>query len=73
MALSQEKRQKKIAVINDFSGYGRCSITVALPIISALKVQYIFKPYRVFKFPYERLYGIYEAVLQGMGKAGTSV
>lgn len=32
-------RQKKIAVINDFSGFGRCSIAVALPIISAMKVQ----------------------------------
>ena len=33
------KRQKKIAVINDFSGYGRCSLTVSLPIISAMKIQ----------------------------------
>lgn len=31
--------QKKIAVINDISGFGRCSIAVQLPIISALKVQ----------------------------------
>ncbi len=31
--------QKKIAVINDISGFGRCSIAVELPIISALKVQ----------------------------------
>ncbi len=31
--------QKKIAVINDISGYGRCSMTVALPIISHLGVQ----------------------------------
>lgn len=48
MALSQEKRQKKIAVINDFSGYGRCSITVALPIISALKVQCCPIPTAIF-------------------------
>ncbi len=34
-----KKRQKKIAVINDISGYGRCSITVSLPIISAMKIQ----------------------------------
>lgn len=33
------KKQKKIAMINDMSGYGRCSITVALPVISAMKVQ----------------------------------
>lgn len=30
---------KKIAAINDLSGIGRCSLTVALPIISALKIQ----------------------------------
>ncbi|MBQ1954585.1 MAG: pyridoxamine kinase [Clostridia bacterium] len=32
-------KQKKIAVINDFCGFGRCSLAVSLPIISALKVQ----------------------------------
>lgn len=31
--------QKKIAVINDISGYGRCSLTVTLPVISKMKVQ----------------------------------
>lgn len=31
--------QKKIAVIQDIAGFGRCSLTVALPIISAMKVQ----------------------------------
>lgn len=31
--------QKKIACINDISGLGKCSLTVALPIISALKCQ----------------------------------
>lgn len=30
---------KKIAAINDLSGIGRCSLTVAIPILSALKVQ----------------------------------
>ncbi|MCD7872623.1 MAG: pyridoxamine kinase [Clostridiales bacterium] len=30
---------KKIAVINDISGFGRCSLTAAIPIISALGVQ----------------------------------
>lgn len=33
------KTQKKIAVINDLSGYGRCSLTVALPVISAMGLQ----------------------------------
>ena len=31
--------QKKIAVINDISGYGRCSVAVWLPIISYMGVQ----------------------------------
>ncbi len=31
--------QKKIAVINDISGFGRCSLTVSIPIISYLGVQ----------------------------------
>lgn len=30
---------KKVASINDLSGIGRCSLTVAIPILSALKVQ----------------------------------
>ena len=33
------ERQKRIAVINDFSGFGRCSLMVAVPIISAMKIQ----------------------------------
>lgn len=40
--------QKKIAVINDFSGFGRCSIAVALPIISILKVQCCPLPTSIF-------------------------
>jgi len=40
--------QKKIAIINDFSGFGRCSITVALPIISAMKVQCCPVPTAIF-------------------------
>lgn len=31
--------QKKLAVINDMSGVGRCSLTVSIPVISKLKVQ----------------------------------
>lgn len=31
--------QKKIAMINDLSGYGRCSLTVAMPILSAMRIQ----------------------------------
>lgn len=41
-------QQKRIAMINDFCGFGRCSITVALPIISALKVQCCPVPTSIF-------------------------
>lgn len=33
------ERQKKLALVNDVTGYGRCSIAVELPIVSALKIQ----------------------------------
>lgn len=32
-------RQKKAAVISDMTGFGRCALTVSLPVISKLKVQ----------------------------------
>ena len=41
-------RQKKIAVINDFCGFGRCSIAAALPIISALGIQCCPLPTSIF-------------------------
>ncbi len=37
--VDNNKRQKRIAIINDFSGFGRCSIAVSLPIISAMGIQ----------------------------------
>lgn len=40
----REFSQKKIALINDVTGFGKCSIAVSLPIISALKVQCCFLP-----------------------------
>ena len=40
--------QKKIAVINDFCGFGRCSISVSLPIISAMKLQCCPIPTSIF-------------------------
>lgn len=40
--------QKKLAVINDISGFGRCSITVSLPIVSYLGVQCCPVPTSVF-------------------------
>lgn len=30
---------KKIALINDLSGFGRCSLTAAIPVISALGIE----------------------------------
>lgn len=38
----------KIAVINSFAGYGRCSTTEALPIISAMRVQACPVPTAIF-------------------------
>ena len=34
-----QNTQKKIAAINDLSGYGRCALTVSIPIISHMKIQ----------------------------------
>lgn len=41
-------RQKKIAVINDFCGFGRCSIAASLPIISVMKIQCCPLPTSIF-------------------------
>ena len=41
-------KQKKIAVINDFCGFGRCSIAVSLPIISSMKIQCCPLPTSIF-------------------------
>lgn len=40
--------QPKAAVFNDFSGFGRCSIAVSLPLISAMKVQCCAIPTAIF-------------------------
>lgn len=40
--------QKKIALINDMTGFGRCSIAVALPVISMLRVQCCPLPTAIF-------------------------
>ena len=45
---SSHNRQKKLAVINDFCGFGRCSIAVALPIISAMHIQCCPLPTAIF-------------------------
>jgi len=46
--MTAHNHQKKIAVINDFSGFGRCSIAVSLPIISTMKVQCCPLPTSIF-------------------------
>ena len=40
--------QKKIALINDYTGFGRCSVAVQLPVISKLKVQCCTLPTSIF-------------------------
>ncbi len=45
---NNHNHQKKIALINDLSGFGRCSIAVSLPIISQLKVQCCPLPTSIF-------------------------
>lgn len=34
-----QRKQKKIAAINDLTGFGRCALTVAIPVISHMKLQ----------------------------------
>ena len=37
-------QQKKIALINDITGFGRCSVSVMAPIISAMRIQAVAVP-----------------------------
>ncbi len=48
MSHPNHNHQKKIAVINDLSGFGRCSLTAAIPIISAMRVQCCPLPTSIF-------------------------
>lgn len=41
-------KQKKIALMTDFTGFGRCSVTVQLPVISKLQVQCVPIPTAIF-------------------------
>lgn len=41
-------KQKKVAVINDLSGFGRCSLTVSIPILSAMRMQCCPLPTSIF-------------------------
>lgn len=46
--IQDHNRQRKIAAINDLSGFGRCSLTVSLPVISAMRVQCCPLPTSIF-------------------------
>lgn len=35
----KQSKQKKIAAINDLTGYGRCALAVSMPVISHMKIQ----------------------------------
>lgn len=39
---------KKLLIVNDMAGFGRCSLTIALPVVSACKVQAIPVPTSIF-------------------------
>ena len=45
---NQLQQPKKLIVINDMAGVGRCSMTVAIPVISACKVQACPVPTSIF-------------------------
>lgn len=70
-------RQKKIAVVNDFCGFGRCSLTVSLPIISAMRLQCCPLPTSIFSnhtgyesFFYTDYTGSMEAYIEEWKKLG---
>lgn len=46
--MEDHNRQNKAAVVNDFSSFGRCSLAVAIPILSAMKVQCCPVPTAIF-------------------------
>ena len=46
--MNNHNKQKKIAVINTFAGFGRCSLAVSIPIISHMKIQTCPVPTAVF-------------------------
>lgn len=46
--MNSHNHQKKIAVINDFTGFGRCSLSVSIPIISYMGIQCCPLPTSIF-------------------------
>lgn len=47
-SLADHNRQRKAAVINDFTSFGRCSLAVTIPILSAMGVQCCSVPTAIF-------------------------
>lgn len=43
-----QSKQKKIAAINDLTGFGRCALTVSLPVISHMRLQCCPVPTSIF-------------------------
>lgn len=54
--MSEKFTQKKIAVINDLAGYGKCALTISIPVISSMRVACCPVPTSIFSnhtgFPY---------------------
>lgn len=46
--LGEHNHQRKAAVINDFTSFGRCSLAVTIPVLSAMKVQCCSVPTAIF-------------------------
>ena len=49
------EKQKKIALINDLTGFGRCSTAVMAPIVSAMKIQAVAVPKTKFHMTLKEL------------------
>ena len=41
--------QKRVAAIHDLSGFGKCSLTVALPILSAAGIEACAMPTAIYR------------------------
>ena len=60
---------KKVVSIQDISGLGRCSLTVVIPVLSAMGIQVcpvptaVLSAHRLQRVCYERSYRLYEACI----------
>ena len=67
--------QKKIAAINDLSGYGRCSLMVAIPVISHMRLQCCPVPTSILSnhTGYPELYGKASGISGNVEEAGSEI